>query len=305
MNLGIGRTLAAVLLGVSLLATHAAAQSPTFGAPTLTLMQARPTSIKLAVHAGDGGAPVGFTVQWMKKSDYDVLGWPADVDAALKSSDFTGTPTWIVQGNAGDFTLAQGQWQAVALGELFDESGVGSNSVAELEPNTEYVVRAYVLCDTNYPISPYSETLFVTTGAQSTNCTFTIGYWKNHTAAWPVTSLTLGSVNYTAAEILSILNEPAGGNGLIILAHQLIGTKLNVANGADPTAVASDIANADAMIGALVVPPVGSDALSPGSVNSLASTLDDYNNGLIGPGHCAETPAHQTTWGLVKSNYRR
>jgi len=304
MKLGIGKTLAATLLGIAMLYSQAAAQM-LFGAPTLTLMQARPSSVRIAVHAGDGGAPVGFTVQWMKKTDYDAIGWPAEPDLALRSGDFTGTPVWVVQGTAGDFTLAASQWQAIELGELFDESGVGANSVAELQPNTEYAVRAYVLCDTNYPISPYSETLFVTTAGAVQNCTFTVGYWKTHPGVWPVTSLTLGSVTYNAADLLSILNEPAGGNGLLILMHQLIAAKLNIANGADPTAVATDIATADALIGSLTPPPLGTDTLSPATVNAIATDLDNYNNGLLGPGHCADTPAHPTTWGSVKSTYRR
>jgi hypothetical protein len=262
--------------------------------------------VRLSVKAGASGAQAGFTVEWMEKSVYDADGgWPASDDPAIRRGDFVGVPVWVVQGTAGDFTLPPAMWQAIQLGELFDESGVAATSTDELQAATDYAVRVYAISDGVSGASAPSATLFVTTGAASQNCTFTIGYWKNHTGAWPVTNLTLGTVNYTAAEILSILNQPAGGNGLIILAHQLIGTKLSVANGADPTAVASQIAAADAMIGGLIVPPVGAGSLSPGSVNSLSSTLDDYNNGLIGPGHCAETPAHPTTWGLVKSNYRR
>lgn len=268
-------------------------------------MASRPSSIRLSVKAGDGGAPDGFAAEWMKKSDYDIAGWPAEGDLSLRHGVFTGTPVWVVQGNAGDFTLAPAQWQAIQLGELFDESGVSADNTSELDPGTDYVVRVVAIDAAGAAASPFSATAFVSTSAQVQNCTFTIGYWKNHTAAWPVTSLTLGTVNYTAAQILAILNESAGGNGLVILAHQLIGAKLSIANGADPTAANAAIASADAIIGGLVVPPVGSDSVSPGSVNALATTLDNYNNGLIGPGHCAETPANTTSWGSLKSTYRR
>ena len=37
---------------------------------------------------------------------------------------------------------------------------------------------------------------------------------------------------------------------------------------------------------------------------ALASLLDDYNNGEIGPGHCGTVPAAPTTWGSLKSTYR-
>jgi len=44
-------------------------------------------------------------------------------------------------------------------------------------------------------------------------------------------------VTYQAAELMAILDDPARGNGLVILTHQLIAAKLNIANGADPSAV--------------------------------------------------------------------
>lgn len=123
-------------------------------------------------------------------------------------------------------------------------------------------------------------------------CTYTQGFWKTHYAAsWPAAvvsgGLTLGSVSYTAAELESIFNTAPAGNGLIILAHQLIAAKLNIANGADGSAVAAAIAAADTLIGGLVVPPVGGGSLAPAATAALTTTLDNYNNGLTGPGHCS------------------
>jgi hypothetical protein len=40
------------------------------------------------------------------------------------------------------------------------------------------------------------------------------------------------------------------------------------------------------MIGALVVPPVGTGYLLPSQTSSLTSTLDAFNNGRLGPPHC-------------------
>ena len=59
-------------------------------------------------------------------------------------------------------------------------------------------------------------------GAASDDCTLTQGYWKNHASAWPVSSLTLGSVSYDQDELIAILKTPVKGNGLVKLAHQLI-----------------------------------------------------------------------------------
>lgn len=117
------------------------------------------------------------------------------------------------------------------------------------------------------------------------DCTLTQGYWKNHPGEWPVASLELGTVTYTKAELLSILDEPVAGNGLLSLSHQLIATKLNVASGSTNT-VSVEIGQADSLIGALVVPPVGSGFLTTASVASVAQALDDYNTGKTGPGHC-------------------
>ena len=128
-------------------------------------------------------------------------------------------------------------------------------------------------------------------------CTLTQGFWKTHGPTpvggngneWPVDNLTLGTIGYTGPQLLSILNRAPAGNGLITLAHQLIAAKLNVANGADPSAVAAAIAAADALIGSLYIPPVGSGLLAPSATGDLVDTLTQYNEGGTGPGHCSKS----------------
>jgi len=295
----------AALIGVALLGGPALADA--LDSPIISPMSAKPSSVRIRVKAGATGAEQGFSAQWIKKADLDALGgaWPEAGSALVRSGDFTGVPVWTTAGNAGDYTMGSLQWMAIELGQLFDESGVAATSTDELEAGTQYVVRVTSRGGNGFDPSAPSANLVVSTLGLSQNCTFTIGYWKTHTGAWPVTNLTLGTVNYTAAEILSILNTPAGGNGLIILAHQLIAAKLNVANGADPTFIAATIASADAAIGSLVVPPVGTDFLAAATTSADAHTLDDWNNGLTGPGHCGETPAANSTWGSLKSLYRK
>jgi uncharacterized repeat protein (TIGR01451 family) len=119
-------------------------------------------------------------------------------------------------------------------------------------------------------------------------CTFTQGFWKTHPEAWPVSSLSLGTVSYTSDELEAIFNAPVAGNGLISLAHQLIAAKLNIASGADPSAISQAITDADAMIDGLVVPPVGSGSLAPGDTSDLVDALTAFNEGATGPGHCDE-----------------
>ena len=105
------------------------------------------------------------------------------------------------------------------------------------------------------------------------------GYWKNHPDQWPVTELQLGNVTYTQEQLLAILHEPVRGNGLLILAHQLIAAKLNIAAGADPSCIQDAIAAADALIGDLVIPPIGDGYLAPRDVASLAGLLGQFNEG--------------------------
>jgi len=110
------------------------------------------------------------------------------------------------------------------------------------------------------------------------------GFWKN-AETWPVASLMLGSTSYTKAQALSILGQPAQGNGLIILAYQLIAAKLNVANGSDPTGIASTIVAADALIGNKVVPPVNgsTDSVSPTTIEAVKDALEAYNTACEQP----------------------
>ena len=300
-------------LGVLLAGALTLVAAPVFAvaldAPTVTRLAAGHGKMTLQVTAGPSGAPSGFAVYWMKASDYSDYGdmWPEnEAYPGLGWAHFTGVPTLNTFGGS-HFVLGAGESVIVEIGDLADESGLSTNSPDELDYSTTYNTD-YVICTFAIGGASGTRSSFSLNAAGSTlqvqNCTFTQGYWKNHPAAWPVTNLTLGTVNYSAAQLLAILGQPTGGNGLISLAHQLIAAKLNIANGADGSVVNATIAAADALIGGLVIPPVGGGFLAPGSTSGLTQTLDDWNNGITGPGHCADTPARPSTWGAVKSLYR-
>jgi hypothetical protein len=292
-------SLSILAVGISVSAIASAAP---YSAPTIQAVDASRTSITLRVTAGATGAPAGFKVEWTTAADYDAYGWTYGY---LYSCSCWGVPSWNWDsiGGQASYVLAPGGSQIVEMGDQFDETGVSSDYNVELDRGSEYYFRVRANGDANGQASAWSSTIESTTDDDD-NCTFTIGYWKNHPEAWPVGSLTLGTVNYTAAELLSILNTPAGGNGLIILCHQLIATKLNVAQGADPTPVAATITASDAQIGGLVCPPVGTDFLLPASTSVKATILDNYNNGNTTVPHCGETPTQSSSWGRVKSLYR-
>jgi hypothetical protein len=268
-------------------------------APTITCATSTEASISLQVCAASGtgatGLPAGFSIQWMTAAAYAANGgWYTSDDLRLCKASFSGNA------NLSRYNLTAGECVIVNVGEFLFDNGASSNCIAALACGTDYVFRAFGHATSALNRSDFTATRTCSTLAcscpQPPNCTLTQGYWKTHgpagcvtgnnTNEWPVTSLTLGSVTYTDLEVCSILNTPAAGNGLIALAHQLIAAKLNVAKGADGTAVAQAIADADALIGGLVIPPVGSGSLAASATSTLTGVLANYNEGAIGPGHC-------------------
>lgn len=138
-------------------------------------------------------------------------------------------------------------------------------------------------------------------------CTRTQGFWGSSPQGQalvkaffpPPAKMFVGGHDYTAAQLDGIFDAPVAGNALLILAHQLIAAKLNILNGASGAAVTTTIANADAAIGILIIPPImGGSVIAPASplgmtMTSLASDLDKYNNGLAGVPHCNQHTASQ------------
>ena len=296
------------LLGVcalSLQSSPARSQAP-YDAVTVTPGTVARVGITMDITAGPSGAPGGFTVCWMTLADYLANGsdWDyADSMGTDLDGSFTGTPTkHTAGGTIVSYVLGPSQTVTVEIGDLFDETGVATTDIDELEPGTAYVMCAYANGFGEQPRSEYSLTYQRTTDVVN-DCLLTQGYWKNHESEWPVSSLTLGTVSYTKAELLSILNTPARGNGLIFLAHQLIATKLNIAAGASGSAILATVAAANALIGSLVVPPIGAGYLAPSSASGLTNTMDDYNNGELGSDPCNGVSTESSTWGQIKSLY--
>ncbi len=119
--------------------------------------------------------------------------------------------------------------------------------------------------------------------------TKTIGYWKNHPDDWPMEFVTIGVVNYTKAEAITILNNATSEDATKMLAAQLIAAKLNVAAFGEAAfefeGVAFDISDiinesdeflADYEIGGgSLDPPTGGDR---DQALYLKDLLDGYNN---------------------------
>ena len=288
--------------------------------PIASATGATQSSLDITVCAATGigatGLPAGFSLQWMEFSIFTGV-WPLfdTLSPNFCKASFSGNA------NQSTYNLLPGQCAEVEIGSfLYDENGASSTCIQDLTCGTSYVFRAFGHATSKLTRSDYTANFIGTTDScgginqfcqpfgtpfdteGGGSCAVTLGYWKTHSdavcaidpasplcVAWPVTSLTLGTVSYDQAQLCASLNTPGSGNGLIILAHQLIAAKLNVANGSVDF-VASAIAAGDALIGGLVIPPVGSGSLSPGTTAATTAILDEYNNGGFfgagGPCHC-------------------
>jgi hypothetical protein len=128
-------------------------------------------------------------------------------------------------------------------------------------------------------------------------CTLTPGYWKTHSEFGPApyddnwaqlpngasTTFYLSGKTY-----YQVLWTAPQGKAYYILAHAFIAAYLNVLNGSTTTPEV-DAAMAWAVSFFSTYTP--SSTLSKAVRNqaiAYATTLDNYNNGLIGPGHCSE-----------------
>jgi hypothetical protein len=133
-------------------------------------------------------------------------------------------------------------------------------------------------------------------------CTLTPGYWKTHSSHGParaddgwaqITPNGADTAFYTPAVLSGktyhqVLWTAPQGNAYYILAHAYIAAKLNVLNGASSTpAVDAAITFAQSFFGTKG-PNSSLTKTYRQQVLANALTLDNYNNGIIGPGHCTD-----------------
>jgi len=136
-------------------------------------------------------------------------------------------------------------------------------------------------------------------------CTLTPGYWKTHSEYGPAPYDETWAMLSSGADTTFFLSgqsyygvlwtAPKGGNAYYILAHAYIAAELNFLNGASvPPEVQDTFDAATALFNAYMPEYIGGLKNKPGDVTlrsqfiQYAATLDWYNNGLLGPGHCSE-----------------
>ena len=296
-------------VGICLAAGVTTASADVLDPPTIGYVSSGRGTVRLLITPGASGAPGGFTVEWIPAATFDLLGgWPDASDPRIQHASFGGMPTLNTTDGTTHFRLTSVEDAGIQIGDVFDETGVATDDVLELDENTEYVFRARANGTASHSESPNcGDGRSHTRDDHHHECRHTQGYWKNHSRSWPTFSVKLGSVYYSQGQLLDIFDRAAKGNGLIALAHQLIAAKLNMVNGvAASTTALNAIAQADALIGSRVVPPIGSGYLAPNSTSNLTEILDEFNNGEDDDeDHCNNTtPTGNTSWGRVKAIYR-
>jgi len=131
-------------------------------------------------------------------------------------------------------------------------------------------------------------------------CSLTPGYWKTHSSygsapyddTWALVGEDTAFFSSGKTYYQALWTSP-NGNAYWILAHAYIAAKLNQLNGADFSAAQAAFDSATALFSNPSYTPTyigglrGSSPLRQTFI-SLATILDNYNNGLIGPGHCSE-----------------
>jgi len=183
----------------------------------------------------------------------------------------------------------------------------GDAFINENEPNTNFGTELLLFTGYAADVDLEKQSLFmfeVEGNPPPIGCSLTIGFWKTHAGfgrqadvVTPLLPIWLGDEDgdkslYVddAAMAVDVLKKKTYGNnsnGITKLYAQLLGTKLNLANGSDGTDVSVGIAEADAYLADHDWNDW--DGLSDDDqdmVEDWKDMMDDYNNGDIGPGHC-------------------
>jgi len=131
-------------------------------------------------------------------------------------------------------------------------------------------------------------------------CTLTQGYWKNHNKyaknvkqnePWPLQDYEDRMLCKTSW--LENLETPPKGDAWFIATHQWIAAKLNMANEASaPAAVKDAVKKLDLRLAECYVKDE-----HKAEVQAQAKLLDDYNNGVVGPGHCGDIERYRPNLG--------
>ena len=251
--------------------------------------------------------PAGFTkvCTYDVTLDHSVTSNTATVVSSIGTASVNKAVTFGTPGDSID--------ECVQVSDSQVAGGFGTVCAGDAPKTFSYskTVGPYAVCGL-YEVANIASFVAIDTGAKGSDtvkipvdvpckggCTLTPGYWKTHSSFGPApydeTWAQIGessSFYFSGKSYYNVLwTNPSGGNAYYILAHAYIAAKLNQLNGANFTAAQAAFDAATLLFNNPANTPASVGALRGGARNvwiNLASTLDNYNNGLIGPGHCSE-----------------
>jgi hypothetical protein len=233
-------------------------------------------NISITNHSGNLGDAFGPS----PKTDFSLPAAPTVLDGCVTVSDSqTGVLGTVCAGDlvkTFSYTIQVGRYAECGTYQF-------TNTASYLKVNTQkggassWMVEIQVPCE------------------EDKGCTLTPGYWKTHSSYGPApyddnwVQVGEDTVFFLSGQSwYNVLwTTPAGGNAYYILAHAYIAAHLNQLNGAAvPAEVSTALTFAVSFFntyepGSTLTRSVRNSAISN------AEILDNYNNGLIGPGHCS------------------
>ena len=289
------------------------------GAEMVELWEAGPGGTKLDEAAPDANGDFEFS--GLEPGDYVVKAW-ADGNQDATCEAETGVITieepeevTVSASGTDESCLGEGDGEisgtssGAEMVELW-EAGPGGTKLDEAAPEADgsflfaglgsgdYVVKAFAYGNQNEICEAYTDIITIS-GEPCDGCTLTPGYWMTHshtgTAPYDETWDLLADGEYTTfflsgKSYIEVLNTSAAGNAYYILSFAYIAAELNFLNEAGTTPEVDAAFDAATVLFETYTPAQiaglsGNNALRKQFVD-LAKILDDYNNGLIGPGHC-------------------
>jgi hypothetical protein len=163
-------------------------------------------------------------------------------------------------------------------------------------PQTYENTASFVTTDTGATGSD-SVTVSSNVTCDPNSCTLTQGYWKTHSAYGPAPydatwALLPGAENtpffLSGTTWYGVYAVRPRDGAYWQLAHQYVAAKLNSLNGTSLASVQASFDAATALFSAKTPAEVGKNGPAANQAKALASALEAFNSGAVGPGHCSE-----------------
>ena len=253
-----------------------------------------------------------------------IQGWRFDLWDVTTTPAFVSTTTTGINGGYSFGSLMPGKTYVVCEQDPTSSSLVWYQSYpngSTTAPAGESIFDCSTLTSTPVPYMHYGYQFAATSGAGFVNnimgnypvapgCTLTQGYWKTHSTYGPAAhpdatwdqitaAMTGGSFGsgpdsefftsgLTWYQVFT--TNPKGGNAWYILAHQFMAAVLNQLDGAgDVPGLSTTLSQAYTILGNYATAKdIGKKDPNRDVAISLATFLNNYNNGLLGVPHCGE-----------------